>query len=82
MLLDKGMALVLTPNEIALSACCASNEQVQQRSVGASMCFRSLRQGSSCQYIQVGDLSSGPLSVPKPFSLATMFFPLFVEAIR
>ena len=80
MLLDQGMALVLTPNGIALSARCASDEQVQQRNMGASMCFRSLRQGSSCQYIQVDDLSSGPLSVPKPFSLATVSFTLFVEA--
>ena len=82
MLLDKGMALVLTPNGVALNARCASNEQVQQRNMGASMCFRSLRQGSSCQYVQVGDLFSGPLSVPKPFNLATMCCQLFVDAIH
>ena len=37
MLLDKGMALVLTPDKKGLSARCASNEQVQQRNMGASM---------------------------------------------
>ena len=64
MLLDKEEASsVLKPSGDGRNARCASNEQVQQRDMGPSMRFGSLKQGSSCHYIHVVTYLRGvPLS--------------------